>query len=134
MTGVTGFVGKVLLEKFLREVPRIGKIYLLIRNKPKFTLEQRLMNEIFGAKIFVPLFTERPELLKVIKERIIPVSGDLVLGGLGIQPAMRKVLTSEVQVILNSAASINFDDPIREALQINYFGAMRVLDLAHECQ
>ena len=47
---------------------------------------------------------------------------------------MRKVLTSEVQVILNSAASINFDDPIREALQINYFGAMRILDLAHECQ
>ena len=63
MTGVTGFVGKVLLEKFLREVPRIGKIYLLIRNKPKFTLQQRMMKEIFGAKIFVPLFTERPELI-----------------------------------------------------------------------
>ncbi len=39
MTGVTGFVGKVLLEKFLSTIPRIGKIYLLIRNKPKFTLE-----------------------------------------------------------------------------------------------
>ena len=63
MTGVTGFVGKVLLEKLLREVPRIGKIYLLIRNKPKFTLQQRMMKEIFGAKIFVPLFTERPELI-----------------------------------------------------------------------
>ena len=47
MTGVTGFVGKVLLEKFLRDVPRIGKIFLLIRNKPKFTLEERLMKEIF---------------------------------------------------------------------------------------
>ena len=54
MTGVTGFVGKVLLEKFLREVPRIGKIYLLIRNKPKFTLQQRMMKEIFGAKILHP--------------------------------------------------------------------------------
>lgn len=47
---------------------------------------------------------------------------------------MRKRVTDEVQVILNTAASINFDDPIREALQINYFGARRILDLAHECK
>ena len=38
MTGVTGFVGKVLLEKYLREVPRIGKVYLMIRSKKKVTL------------------------------------------------------------------------------------------------
>ena len=37
-----------------------------------------------------------------------------------------------MQLILNTAASINFDDPIRDALMINYFGAKRVLDLAHE--
>jgi len=37
-------------------------------------------------------------------------------------------------VIINTAASINFTDPIREALQINYFGAIRILDLAHECK
>ena len=54
------------------------------------------MKEIFGAKIFVPLFTERPELLKIIKERVIPVSGDLVLEGLGLEPRIRKILTSEV--------------------------------------
>ena len=47
MTGVTGFVGKVLLEKFLSTIPRVGKIYLLIRNKPKYTLEERMMKEIF---------------------------------------------------------------------------------------
>lgn len=74
------------------------------------------MKEIFASKIFIPLFTERPELLKIIKERVIPISGDLVLEGLGIDPKIRKVLTSEVHVILNSAASINFDDPIRDAL------------------
>lgn len=92
------------------------------------------MKEIFGAKIFIPLFKERPELLKIIKERVIPISGDLVLEGLGLDPKIRKMLTSDCHVILNSAASINFDDPIREALQINYFGAMRILDLAHECE
>jgi len=63
MSGVTGFVGKVLLEKFLSTIPRIGKIYLLIRDKKKFTLEERLNKEIFSSPIFVPLFKRRPELL-----------------------------------------------------------------------
>jgi thioester reductase-like protein len=56
MTGVTGFVGKVLLEKILRAIPRIGKIYLLIRNKPKFLPQERMMKEIFQSEIFAPLF------------------------------------------------------------------------------
>ena len=89
MTGVTGFVGKVLIEKILRTIPRIGKIYLLIRNKPKFTLQDRMMKEIFATKLFVPLFTERPELLQVIKERVIPINGDLVIEGLGLTPEVR---------------------------------------------
>ena len=55
-TGVTGFVGKVLLEKFLDTVPNIGKMYLLVRDKPKYTLEERLTKEIFASKIFQPLF------------------------------------------------------------------------------
>ena len=33
ITGVTGFVGKVLLEKFLWSLPEIDKIFILIRNK-----------------------------------------------------------------------------------------------------
>lgn len=64
----------------------------------------------------------------------MPVKGDLVLDGLGIDPQARQTLRKEVQLILNNAASINFDDPLRDALQINYYGSMRVLDLAHECE
>ena len=89
MTGVTGFVGKVLLEKFLSCMPTIGKIFLLIRDKPKYTLEERLTKEIFGSKIFKPLFERRPELLQVIRERIVPIKGDLVLKGLGLDPQVR---------------------------------------------
>ncbi len=33
ITGTTGFVGKVLLEKILYALPNTGKIYVLIRNK-----------------------------------------------------------------------------------------------------
>lgn len=33
VTGVTGFLGKVLLEKLLRSCPSIGNIYVLLRPK-----------------------------------------------------------------------------------------------------
>ena len=33
LTGVTGFLGKVLLEKILRSIPDVGTIYILVRAK-----------------------------------------------------------------------------------------------------
>lgn len=57
-----------------------------------------------------------------------------MLKGLGLKPEDRALLVEEVEVILNSAASINFMEPLRDALQINFFGALRMLDLAHECK
>nr|CAH7751944.1 unnamed protein product [Callosobruchus chinensis] len=33
ITGATGFIGKVLIEKLLRSCPEIGNIYVLIREK-----------------------------------------------------------------------------------------------------
>lgn len=44
------------------------------------------------------------------------------------------MIIDDVDVILSSAASIYFHDPLLEALQINYFGALRLCQLAHECK
>lgn len=33
ITGATGFMGKVLIEKLVRSCPDIGKICMLVRNK-----------------------------------------------------------------------------------------------------
>jgi fatty acyl-CoA reductase len=71
---------------------------------------------------------------QLILEKVVPIQGDLVLKHLGMTPEDRKLLTEEVEVILNCAASVNFNEPLRDALQINYFGSLRVLDLAHECK
>ena len=42
ITGATGFIGKVLLEKLLRSCPSIGKLYLLIRPKKSQDCHQRI--------------------------------------------------------------------------------------------
>jgi hypothetical protein len=34
--------------------------------------------------------------------------------------------------VINSAASVNFDDPILESLNINYFGALRMFDIVEQ--
>ena len=51
ITGSTGFLGKVVLEKLLREVPDVGKIFLLIRPCPKkgTSPSVRLREEIIGT-------------------------------------------------------------------------------------
>ena len=56
------------------------------------------------------------------------------MNGLGLSPEIRATLVNDLHVILQVAASVNFEEPLRDALQINYFGATRVLDLAHECK
>jgi thioester reductase-like protein len=42
ITGATGFMGKVLVEKILRSCPDVHTLYLLMRPKKGKTLKQRL--------------------------------------------------------------------------------------------
>lgn len=42
ITGGTGFVGLCLIEKILRSIPDVGKIYLLIRPKKGKEIVDRL--------------------------------------------------------------------------------------------
>jgi fatty acyl-CoA reductase len=42
VTGATGFIGKVLLEKILRSCPDVGNIYVLIRPKKGKTSSERV--------------------------------------------------------------------------------------------
>ena len=56
ITGVTGFMGKVLLEKLLRSCPAVKKLYVLVR--PKKGQEPNVrMDDILNSKVNVLLFT-----------------------------------------------------------------------------
>ena len=50
VTGCTGFVGKVLIEKLLRSCSELNKIYLLIRPKRGKSSSERL-DEILNSKV-----------------------------------------------------------------------------------
>lgn len=42
LTGATGFIGKVFIEKILRCCPDVCEIFLLIRPKKNLSIEDRL--------------------------------------------------------------------------------------------
>lgn len=42
VTGGTGFLGTVLIERLLNATPKIGKIYVLIREKNGYSPESRI--------------------------------------------------------------------------------------------
>lgn len=54
ITGASGFLGKILVEKLLRSCPNIGDVYLLLREKTGKTLEER-MKEITDLPVSIKI-------------------------------------------------------------------------------
>ena len=50
MTGATGFLGKALVEKLLRECSGLRSIYLLVRKKKEKSASERV-DELFNCKV-----------------------------------------------------------------------------------
>ena len=62
------------------------------------------------------------EFMEYARQKIVTIQGDLLVENLGLSADDREAIISNVDIIINSAASVKFDDPLKEALEINYFG------------
>ncbi|KAL7201777.1 hypothetical protein ACSBR1_033474 [Camellia fascicularis] len=56
VTGATGFLAKVLVEKILRTVPDVDRIYLIIKAENKEAATERLKDEVIFHYICQSLF------------------------------------------------------------------------------
>ena len=70
----------------------------------------------------------------MIKDKIFPIQGDINKDLLALRAEDRDLLIRELDVIINCAASVDFNEQISDAINVNYNGCMRMLDLAHSCQ
>lgn len=134
LTGCTGFLGKVILEKMMRSCPEVNKFYIMVRPKRKVQPIDRVKNEILNSYNFSVLKRANKNFIQWAEDKIVPVVGDLVAEGLGLSAEHRQLIIENVHVFINSAASVSFDDPLQDAFQINYFGPQRLLELAKECK
>ncbi|XP_047038744.1 putative fatty acyl-CoA reductase CG5065 [Helicoverpa zea] len=129
LTGGTGFVGKALIEKLLRSLPDLKALYLLMRQKKGLSAEERL-KDLCSKQVFDMLREKNPEGFK--KLRII--NGDITEEGLGISEDDKRLLREECNIIFHSAACVRFDQKLKDAVNMNTSGTLRMLTLAESMQ
>ncbi|XP_053203121.1 putative fatty acyl-CoA reductase CG5065 [Panonychus citri] len=126
ITGASGFIGKALVYKLLTICPEIGEIFILVRDKRGLNCEQRL-TKILENKCFDEIRSTDCDRLNKVKS----ISGDISIDGLGISDDQLKLLQENVSVIIHSAATVKFNEKLRQAVNINLVGTRRMIKLAH---
>jgi alcohol-forming fatty acyl-CoA reductase len=127
ITGGSGFMGKVLIEKLLYSCSDLKQILILMRPKRGKSGSQRV-EEFSKIPLFQRILSEKPEVLK----KLVPVFGDITSANLGLSSDDLSLVLRETSVVFHFAASLNFQSPLKEALQMNVQGTADVMTMAKQ--
>ncbi|KAJ1266460.1 hypothetical protein BS78_08G152600 [Paspalum vaginatum] len=134
VTGSTGFLGKLMVEKILRVQPDVKRLYLLVRAADDAGAEQRVLDEVVGKELFDVLREKHgDDFHSFIKEKICPIAGDIIHENLGLESNRIGRLFQETDIIINGAATTNFYERYDVALASNTFGIAHVCHFARKC-
>ena len=129
VTGSTGFLGKSIVEKCLRSIPEVARINLAIRSSPRRPASERLEREVLSSPAFKRLKEELGEakFAKLVKDKLAVIEIDLGRDGLGLSDESRAELRS-CDIVIHSAAAVEFDNPVDLSAQTNLLGAARLVE------
>ncbi len=134
LTGATGFVGKVVLEKLLRSCPDVKRIYVLVRPRKGQTPDARMKAEILNSEIFSCLRKQRPDFDAFCDAKLVAVAGELTQAHVGISEADRAQLHENVNIIIHCAAVVDFNERLDRAIELNAMGSLRMLEIGKQCK
>ena len=128
LTGVTGFLGKVVLEELVRRREELGveRVHVLIRPRKQRQAAERFTREVAGSPCFSGLPADWTRYVSVVQ-------GALEEPGLALEAKRRVELAARVTHIMHAAASVSFDLPLAEAARANVATSLNLLELARGC-
>ncbi|XP_002523777.2 fatty acyl-CoA reductase 3 [Ricinus communis] len=134
-TGATGYLAKIFVEKVLRVQPNVKKLYLLLRAADADSAMERLNREVIGKDLFKGVREKYGSSLNsFVSEKMTPIPGDISREDLGIEDFnLRDEILKDIDVVINFAATTNFDERYDVALGVNTLGALNVLNFAKKC-
>lgn len=127
ISGGTGFMGKVMIEKLLYSIPEIDTIYILMRPKRGKSVQQRI-SDILKLPIFDRIRKENPIVLKKLK----PIQGDVLFDDLGISSVDLDMIKNEISIIYHFAATLKLEAPLKDNVNMNTTGTLRILKIAKQ--
>ncbi|XP_063912616.1 fatty acyl-CoA reductase wat-like [Zophobas morio] len=123
LTGGTGLIGKLLVEKLLRTSFDVKKIYILVRAKHGKNCQQRF-DHFFNNSCFEKINQEN-------KSKVSFISGDCSKPDLGLKSEDVDILKTETTCVIHAAANVNFRQTIKEA-SYNVNSTKEMIKLAKE--
>ncbi|XP_041970503.1 putative fatty acyl-CoA reductase CG5065 [Aricia agestis] len=126
ITGGSGFMGKILIEKLLYSCPELDRIYLLLRNKRGMRPEDRLA-DIYKSPCFERLRKERPD---AFMSKVFFIAGEVNELDLGMSDEDWSLIANRTHIIFHVAASVRFDDHLTKATNLNVRGTRELVRLA----
>ncbi|KAG2580683.1 fatty acyl-CoA reductase 1-like [Panicum virgatum] len=134
VTGATGFLGKILVEKIMRVQPDVHKIYLLVRAIDEPSAKQRVQQEVIDAELFDLLREKHGKgFQQFVEEKVVALAGDIIYENLGLETPMLEALAKEIDVIVNIAATTNFYGRYDVSLDVNVMGVKHLCHFAKQC-
>ena len=129
LIGVTGFIGKVWLANSLIELPKIGRIYLLIRRQKSNPAQRRFEKMVEESPVFDPLFGKYGlGFAEYLREKVEVVEGDVAQCGLGLDADVARRLQRNLDLIVNSSGLTDFNPDLRDALTTNTDAVLNILE------
>lgn len=125
ITGGSGFMGKVMIEKLLYSCSDVKEVIILMRPKRGKSASERV-EDFVNVPAFSRIMKDKPEVMR----KISPVFGDVCAVNLGLNDEQLTKVVTSTEIVLHMAASLKLEATLKPNIQTNLTATKYALDLA----